>query len=252
MKIIDCFPFFCETKMLLFRLEELYDYVDHFIISESNKTHSNIDKKYNFLENINLFEKFKSKIIYIKVENMPQTQDSWDRERHQRNSLSHGFSILNLNSNDIIILSDLDEIPDVDTLKILKNQGLQNGIYQIPQDMYYYNLECKCKEKWYIGTKYFRYDNFNFELSKLRNDNFINLPYKGGWHFSYFGDSSFISYKIKSFSHQEYNNDIFTNENNISEKIKNQKDLFGRDTVNWYKINISENKYLPKKYKLLL
>jgi hypothetical protein len=50
----------------------------------------------------------------------------------------------------------------------------------------------------------------------------------GGWHFSYLGGSDQIRYKIKSFSHREYNNRRFTSEEHILGSIEGRKDIFGR------------------------
>ena len=81
----------------------------------------------------------------------------------------------------------------------------------------------------------------------------MNAPIlnNGGWHLSYFGDSKFISNKIKNFSHQEYNSDQYTNEENISMRVNSGKDLFGR-SINFQHISIDQNKNLPFNYMFLL
>ena len=87
-------------------------------------------------------------------------------------------------------------------------------------------------------------------VDKIR---YMNAPIlnNGGWHLSYFGDSKFISNKIKNFSHQEYNSDQYTNEENISMRVNSGKDLFGR-SINFQHISIDQNKNLPFNYMFLL
>ena len=80
-----------------------------------------------------------------------------------------------------------------------------------------------------------------------------NTLNNGGWHLSYFGDINFIINKLKNFAHTEFNTEESTNPENILEKISTNKDLFGRDGfMDFNYINIEENNYLPKKYKMLL
>ena len=68
MKIIDCFIFYNELDMLKFRLEYLYDTVDHFVLVEMYKTHSGNLKPYYFNENKKLFEKYLDKIVHVMVD----------------------------------------------------------------------------------------------------------------------------------------------------------------------------------------
>ena len=72
------------------------------------------------------------------------------------------------------------------------------------------------------------------------------------WHLSYFGDAKFIKNKLQEFSHQEYNNNFYTNEKNIENKIKNNEDLFNRSYVPIKYISIDDNKYLPPLYEKYL
>ena len=126
MKVIDCFIFYNELDMLEFRLNELNDVVDYFVLVECIKTHTNNDKELYFENNKNRFSKFLDKIIHIIVkDNIPQTNSAWDREKYQRFCIDEGIKKLNLNNEDIIIIADLDEIPDTKTVLNLKNNGSQ-------------------------------------------------------------------------------------------------------------------------------
>ena len=106
--IYDCFSYWDEDLLLDLRLNILNDYVDFFVIVEGNKTWQNNSKETRF--DIQKFKKFKEKIIYIEVTDMPDGIDPYLRENHQRNCILRGLS--DAKSNDKIIISDLDEIPN--------------------------------------------------------------------------------------------------------------------------------------------
>jgi len=258
--IIDCFIFYNELKMLEFRLEELYEYVDYFIIVESKKTFSGKEKKSFFQENEEMYKKYTDKIINIEVDftdlnpNIGYDLNPWNNERFQRDSIKLGLAKINLSDDDLIIVSDLDEIPDIETIMSLDKLELESG-RSLVQDMYYYNLNTKIDTwnlavivpykilKKYGGPQYVR-DSFR-DFQPL---------HRGGWHFSFFGDVNFIINKIKNYSHQEFNNDEFLNIEHVENCIKNQKDIFkrGKENAIMNFIPIEENTYLPKNYHILL
>lgn len=249
MKLIDGFVFYNELGLLKYRLDTLYDIVDNFILVESTKTFSGNSKELFYEKNKHLYEKYQDKIIHIIVDDMPTTNNAWDREAHQRNSISRGFQ--NLQDEDLILISDVDEIPNPELLNKLKITGL-HSLHSFRQDMYYYNLNMFIDPNW-TKTKCFPfsfYKNVSNNVDKIR---YMNAPIlnNGGWHLSYFGDSKFISNKIKNFSHQEYNSDQYTNEENISMRVNSGKDLFGR-SINFQHISIDQNKNLPFNYIFLL
>ena len=109
--IYDCFSYWDEDLLLDLRLNILNEFVDHFVIVEGNKTWQNNKKDLKF--NINNFNKFKNKIIYIPVTDMPDGDNPYIRENFQRNCISRGLR--NANEDDLIIVSDLDEIPSGNT-----------------------------------------------------------------------------------------------------------------------------------------
>lgn len=257
-KIIDCFTFYNEFDMLSFRLEELNDYVDYFILVEANKTFAGNDKEFYFETNKNKYTKFLDKIIHIKINDMPTDIDAWGRESFQRNCINRGIEKLNLDNDDVIIISDLDEIPNRLILKDIKQSILIiNKIYKLSlMDLYYYNLTCKTDNKSSTSTlltyKKFKENNCSAQNISRKYDEEKLQNYHHGWHFSYFFDSSKIINKIQNFAHQEYNNSLYTDKDIITDKISKCKDLFGRDNIKWKYVSINENKNLPKNYKLLL
>ena len=122
MAIYDCFQYFNEDHMVDLRMNIMNEYVDYFVISESTKTHQGEEKKLNFkIEN---FKKYKNKIIYL-VADFKDNKDFFTHkggesiiEQHQRNNLVNGLD--KADDNDLIILSDSDEIPDLKKINQIK------------------------------------------------------------------------------------------------------------------------------------
>jgi beta-1,4-mannosyl-glycoprotein beta-1,4-N-acetylglucosaminyltransferase len=253
MKVIDCFIFYNEIDMLKFRLKELNDCVDFFVLVECIKTHQNNDKELFFENNKHQFTEYLDKIIHIIVkDNIPTgDENAWYRENYQRRCIDTGIKKLNLNNDDIIIISDLDEIPDSNTINIIKNSNNFNGIYILEQDLYYYNLNTKYNSKSTLA-KILNYGSYNGDPQSLRGNNTIPTIKNGGWHFSYFGDVKFIKNKLLNFAHREFNNEFYLNDERILKQIKNCKDLYNRNDTIFEYIDIKDNTYLPKNYKDLL
>lgn len=249
--IIDCFTFYNEINMLKFRLHELYSDVDFFVVVESNMTYSGNKKEMNFHKVKDQISHYMDKIVYISVEDMPDGNDPWEKERHQRNKIMLGLEKINLKDTDTIIISDCDEIPDMNTVRKIISEGIDTPV-TLYQDMYYYNINTRFKQKWY-RSKVLNYkmlvDCGGAENARMLNCNGV---FNGGWHFSYFGGVDMIKNKIRNFSHQEYNNEHYLDEARINEAIKNQKDLFDRDGVEYDFVEVENNYYLPKNYKMLL
>ena len=120
MKIIDCFSFFNELELLEIRLNILDQYVDKFVLVEAAKTQTLKDKPFVFEENKSRYEKFLDKIVHVKLDEgmCPEGEfkdysDDWSMEHFQRNGAHIGVERLNLELDDIILISDLDEIPNL-------------------------------------------------------------------------------------------------------------------------------------------
>jgi len=257
-KIIDCFIFYNELEILTYRLNILHNIVDYFILVESTHTFVGKEKKLYFNENKHLFEKFK--IIHIIISDFPykypkinfKNNEQWQNEFYQRNSILQGLKKINLNDQDLIIISDVDEIPDPLTLENCKNGTIKVTFNSLEMDFYNYNLTTLINKNWY-SSKIISYNNFKKFKSKSNSIRYISkkisvpIP-KGGWHLSYFGNSQFINNKIINFSHQELNIPNFTDIKKIEDKIKNGQDLFDRKNNKITKISITDNKYLPIDY----
>jgi beta-1,4-mannosyl-glycoprotein beta-1,4-N-acetylglucosaminyltransferase len=280
-KIIDCFTFYNELKMLSFRLEELNDYVDYFVLAEATVTHAGQEKELFYQNNKDLFEKYNHKIIHVIVDDMPlDNPDNWSREIYQRNCLVKGIERLDVKDTDIILISDCDEIPNTELLEQMKIHGCnifndennlekfappeygkdfgydeyEKEIIGFVQDMFFYNLECKNNGVWYMA----RAMTYK-KLKEIESANMARRYYtpvygymNAGWHFSYFLGIDTIINKIQNFAHQEFNNQEYLIKEKIEDYIRNNKDLYGRETVTFTHIPIESNTKLPKNYKMLL
>lgn len=249
LKVIDGFVFYNEFEILEFRLHELNNIVDYFVLVEANKTFSGDDKPLFFNENKERFKPFLDKIIHVVVDDLPETDDPWVREKFQRAAIKRGLDKLDLSPNDIFILSDCDEIPDVETIKKYRDENIQ-GVHALEQDLYYYNLNCRFSDvKWY-HSKIMRYaDTLNYHnIDSIRLTVQPVLP-RGGWHFTYFGDIDFIINKIKKSAHQEYNTEYYTSQEFIKNCVDNRLRIAGPGTIAY--TEIADNDYLPREYKRL-
>lgn len=259
-KILDCFIFYNEIELLTYRLNILNDVVDYFIIVESTHTHVGNEKKLYYDDNKYLFEKFKDKIIHIIVDDFPykcpeiiNETVSWTNEKYQRSAISKGInSISDLNDNDYIIITDVDEIPNPEILKKIKNGEYSININIIEMDMYYYNLNSLFKNKWRHPKilSYAIYKQFN-NCENIRFFNNIPIIKNGGWHLSCFGDKYFIKNKLQNFAHIECNVPKFTNLDNIQDKIDKSIDILGRDLEMNF-IKLEDNNNLPPEYDKFL
>ena len=153
MAIYDCFQYFNEDHIVDLRLNILNKYVDYFVVSESTKTHQGKNKKINF--DINNFLKFKDKIIFIIADYKESI--NFDKhvggespiEQHQRNSLINGLK--NSSPEDLIVLSDSDEIPDLSQLSKI-NQNKKFIAFSQKMFMYKLNLQNLDESDW-IGSR---------------------------------------------------------------------------------------------------
>ena len=238
MKIYDCFQFFNEENILDLRLNILDKHVDFFVIVESTTDHQGNEKKLYF--DVNKFKKFQKKIIYIVVEDTldaikkPHLGQNSLVERHQRNSIMKGLK--NCSDDDLVVISDVDEIPDLNKLNLF-NHKKKYAVFLQKKFDYKLNLLNETEGDWH-GSKICLKKNLKspqwlrdlkfkknpfWRIDKIRD---LQIIRDGGWHFSYLQSPDDILKKIVSFSHGEHNVPAFANQKNIEEKIKMQKNIF--------------------------
>jgi len=222
--------YFDEDMLLDLRLNILNKYVKKFIITEATYTHNGSSKKLNF--DIKNFSKFKDKIEYIVVDKPPpnlreiqnndnkETQgqklifNGYARDNYQRECLSSGLK--NLEQDDYIIVSDLDEIPNLANTNF---NNLNNKIIIFNQKMFYYKLNLfykefdwygskACKKKHFISPQWLRnikskkYSKWRFDLifskKKYTDICYVN---NGGWHFTCIRTAEGLENKLLNFAH---------------------------------------------------
>tara|TARA_Y100001958_G_scaffold159105_1_gene159258 strand:+ start:2464 stop:3339 length:876 start_codon:yes stop_codon:yes gene_type:complete len=222
--------FYDEKVLLDIRLNILNEFVDYFVIVESRYFHNGLERNLNF--NINEYPKFKDKIIYIIHENKPKELkkinpedgeelktfklnfNAHTLENNQRNDIFKG--VKNADANDMILISDVDEIPNLENINL---KQIKNQIILFEQEIFYYKLNrylpnfiwygtkaCKKKNlispQWLRNIKNNRYSLFRldtfFSKKKYINKLYVN---KGGWHFSNLKNASDIELKLKSYLH---------------------------------------------------
>ena len=248
--VYDCFCFFNELDMLELRLNILNDVVDKFVIVEADRTHTNIQKPFNFEANKARFAQFLSKIIYIQLgkDDFPEfDNNAWVYENIQRNTAVNALA--DCHPNDFIIVSDLDEIPNPE---IISQEMKKDGIRSLQQKYYSFWLNNYCfgRPDW-LHPKIFKYKDLSVKipvpdffyeqnitlnremnagttLTKIRLCHlFRELPIvrNGGWHFSSIGTAKKISEKLISYAHQEFSSRQYSNIKKIQSRIYTGKDM---------------------------
>ena len=222
--------YFDEEVVLDLRLNTLDKYIDYFVIVESTFTHKGEKRGLKF--NQKKFEKFKDKIIYLifdkepdGIEKIYETDNEGTktnkyilnaakRENGQRNYILNGLH--KAETKDLILISDVDEIPNLENIDIKK---MKEKIIMFQQDMFYYKFNLKfpniewigtkgCKKKHLINPQWlrniksrkyplYRIDTL-FSKKKYISSKIVN---NGGWHFSCIKTAEEIEHKLKSFLH---------------------------------------------------
>ena len=256
MAIFDCFQYFNEDHIADLRFNILDEYVDFFVVVESTVNHQGRTRKLHFDKN--KYKKFLNKIVYIEVDDTPDnikkphTGGESLVEQHQRNSIMKGLN--KSQDNDLIILSDVDEIPDLNKLKFFDKN--KYAVFSQKMFMYKLNLLNLNENNWH-GSKICLKKNLK-SPQWLRNLKFKKYPFwridkqknlqiidNGGWHFAYLQDVKNISKKIKSFAHGEFNKAEIVSEKNIELKINQGEDVLGRGyKIKKIEIDSSYPKYI--------
>ena len=255
MKIFDCFMYFDEEVVADVRLNTLDEFVDYFVIVESKFTHKGDLRNLKF--NHKKFEKFKNKIIYLVYENQPneiQAINDKDndtekaaryilnagyRENGQRNYIERG--LVNAKENDIILISDVDEIPNLQKINFDK---INKKIILFKQNMFYYRFNlhlpnliwtgtkgCKKRDlinpQWLRNVKDRKYSFFRFDTLFSKNKHrSIEYIINGGWHFTNIKNAKEIEYKLRSYLHHREFDENPLSINQINEIIKNKRAIY--------------------------
>jgi beta-1,4-mannosyl-glycoprotein beta-1,4-N-acetylglucosaminyltransferase len=217
-KVYDCIMFYNEFDLLELRLQEMWDSVDHFVISEMDHTFSNKPKDYLFLKNQARFDKYMSKIIHVPVKSQC-SPNFWDNESYQRDNLVLG--LVGASDDDIAILSDCDEIIRPSIVDRLR-ADTDHDYWSLRMPLFYYKLNYVCTDphlhnpfgqamtigylKGTHGFDYLRrvYANEVFQRAYDYDQDREATWCHAGWQFSYLGGDDFVANKLRAFSHSEY------------------------------------------------
>lgn len=255
MNIYDCFMYFDEDLLLDLRLNSLNKYIKKFVITEATYTHNGNKKKLNF--DINNFKKFKDKIEYIVVDTQPQNilklveGESRDkrgeklilngmaRDYFQRENLAKGLR--EAANEDLILISDLDEIPNLDSLNF---SDIKNNIVIFEQKMFYYKLNLFYSDFIWQGTKATKSKNFlspqwlrnikGKKYPKWRIDTFFskkrycNLIFvkNGGWHFTCLRTAEELEKKLLNFAHHYEYEESGLKINDLKKMITEKRSIY--------------------------
>ena len=229
--IYDCFTFFNELDVLEIRLNVLKNVVDKFVLVEAGETHTGKKKPYHFKENKGRFAEFLDRIIYVGIESFPKGHDAWWNENYQRNEIMRGLE--GVRDDDVILISDLDEIPRPEVIEALSKKG---GVWRFNHVMFGFYLNMKdlrCRNM--CGTKMLSYRDLRtgFDDSETHYDEFLpkelnvgttvtkirrrifprrrggeRLVKNAGWHFTCLGGAAAVLTKMRAVApHHDFNPD---------------------------------------------
>jgi len=247
MKIYDCTTFYSEHMILDVRFNILNDFVHKFVVVESLFSHSGEKKKLNF--DIKNYPKFKDKITYLVIDHEPENiiKESSDVKEQKRNNslkrieLSYNYmekATSEAGDNDLIILSDNDEIPNLNSKQFKNNK---NDIIIFKQLFFYYKFNLlydrmlwfgskACKKKylksfsWLRNQKNKKYPFWRLDtyFSDLKNIN-LQIIDDGGWHFTNVKSPEELFIKMKNFGHHDEFDLSRLTVTDLKKKIDNRK-----------------------------
>lgn len=261
--VYDCIPFFNELDILKLRMQIMAPYVDFFVIEEASVTFSGEPKRMIFAENREMFQKFEDKIRYVAVEDSPmEGVTTHERDKYQKNQLIRALG--DCRPEDIIIFSDVDEIPKPETLVRVIEHFEAGKIYHLAQRMFYCFLNMEevsgnllsitgefphVEKRQWLGTKICSFADIPREgIVFLREvspaDKRSVRVAEGGWHFGYMGGdgerdvAKRIGEKVRAAAHSEYNSKRYLNE--AVDRLLCGEDIFDRDAA-FVRVEIDES-----------
>ena len=281
--IIDSFLFFQELDLLEIRLNYLYEYVDKFVIVEACQTFNGKRKKFNFENHKNRFKKYSEKIIYYKINDFHHSPEElysyllshkYSKKRfihkliesHHHYDRKHIWWVLDsyhrecihlalkkvCNSYDLVILSDLDEIPSLKVFDFIKKNKKLLFPLVCEQYEFKYYLNSLNNLKWLgsIISPYSYLETRSLNLLRKESGKLKKIK-NAGYHFTSLGGKKMLKSKIESWGHQEFNIDEI--KNNLEYNLLTGRDVFYRLGVSRNKIiDIENDNIFDKKIKKIL
>jgi beta-1,4-mannosyl-glycoprotein beta-1,4-N-acetylglucosaminyltransferase len=244
MRIFDCFTFFNELELLKIRCEIMKELDPVHILVEATTTHTGDRKPLYFDENLHMFKDYN---ITDVASELPNNGDTWRNENAQRDKIMVGLNFEGAEDNDIVIISDLDEIPRPHSVRQFDPEKMLVGALKM--DKFSYFLNClEIAQGWEsakITTVKCLREQFGNSPQKLRTGGFKTILLDAGWHWSWLGGVDKIMEKFQSFAHQESNNSKFADPDKIARKLETGHSLWtDRDDDLWKFIPVDD--YFPK------
>jgi len=197
--IVDCFPFFRELDLLELRLRTLEDVVDRFVIAEALTTHTGAPKPLYFAEHRERFARWNDRIVNL-VDRGEPVAEAWLNEWRQRDLLAEALT--DLQPADLVVMSDVDEIPAPDRLGLRPQPG---ELLVFEQYLSYYAANFRARERC-LGSRAFLAGDFPRwgSMHEIRRITEGTIVRNGGWHFTFLGDRENARTKLLSTPHVEY------------------------------------------------
>lgn len=218
--IYDCFTFFNENDVAAIRFEELDPVVDKFIVVHGNTTFRGQPKDvyYDYDRHARYADKVEHIIVNTAALRSTRGESAWDREALQRNGIAKGLR--SAAPDDIIVLSDCDEIPRREIIRDLDPQGLVALRLQV----FVGGINLLSPNRHTI--KVFKYQHMTTP-QEIRKAPWDELIEDGGWEFSSLNTPEGISEKLKSFSHHELDTPEVTDVESIRARLERHEDIIG-------------------------
>jgi len=267
MRVYDTFIFYNELDLLEIRLRELYDYVDVFVLCESNLTLTNHSKPYIFEENRERFRPWLDKIRHIK--HISQANDNyWTNADNQRDAIIEGLT--DANDHDIVMYSDVDEIIRPESINYIRTQDQATVFgFHMPLCNFKFNYLRSApvpgpNDIWSMAARTSWIQKFSIQALRNQRSSLYNLPVSinyqgrievltseqvvtvkhGGWHFSYLGDNSWLADKARNTVHQEQNTPELINNLDFEKSIAERKSWDRDDDFKYEIVDMTD--YFPK------
>ena len=258
-RVYDCFTYNGEFEVLQIRLHELSDVVDCFVIVEATRTFAGNAKPLMLDLSVPELAQFKDRIRYVVVDDMPDDPPGvkpedverdwlneppktgfWRREKYQRNQIMRG--IQDAQADDLIMVSDADEIPRAETVRGMLLQPVDQ-VFGLLLWLYYFYANYRnvqggeSRMVWSVAASRRWFDQGTPDQLRLgvrMGEVPASILENAGWHFSYLGMSEErIRQKIAGFAHQEFNDGEFLNRIDLQAMVQGGRDLFGRAGYVW-------------------
>lgn len=234
---LDCFLYNGEIEVLTLRLATLGACVDRFVLVESTKTFSGLEKPLHYASVKAHFAAWHDRIAHVVLDREPLGLDGYFlREAWQRQQLARG--LVSVPDDAQVLIGDVDEIPDPALLP------RENAMCAFRQSLYYYDARTVCTSRRWLGTVVTSAGEIRRigaeQVRRLRDA----IPViEAGWHFSHTGGVQAVGEKLRAGSHTEMN----TPEHHaaIGDRMALARDLFGRDEFVWERGALRDDLPLP-------